>query len=95
MDTDTNKDTYGVLYEDGEEDYELCRHCVRHFKAYAVGETVEVRVDEDVFVRARISNVLDSQQKAEGDETALYEVIVGKGEKVKDVFSAVDIRRFR
>ena len=44
-DINTDKDTYDVLYDDGEEDLYLSRDAVRRFVPYEIEEIVEGRIE--------------------------------------------------
>ena len=39
--------TWSVVYDDGDNDINLCRRCVRPFVPYAVGDSVRVSLEED------------------------------------------------
>jgi Histone methyltransferase Tudor domain 1 len=49
-----NRDTWDVLYDDGDEGIELCRTCVRTFTPYAVTETLYVRVSDDEYAPCHV-----------------------------------------
>jgi len=52
-----NRYTWNVEYEDGDEGFDLCSHCVRPYIQYAVNESVEMRVDEYTFAEGRVVGV--------------------------------------
>ncbi|CAB9505905.1 expressed unknown protein [Seminavis robusta] len=90
MDASADRDSYDVVYNDGEEDLGLCRSCVRPFKPYQVNETVDVRVDGDSFFKAKIVSVTAVKEEEryrirfldDDEDNGTYEV------------SSRDLRRF-
>ena len=53
----SNRLSWDVEYEDGDVGYDLCPACIRPFVPYAVGETVEIRMDAETFAKGRITFV--------------------------------------
>lgn len=82
-----DRNLYDVAYDDGEEDFGLCRRCVRPFIPFHVGESVETRFDDepDGFIPGTIAAV---------HSVDLYDVVLEDGELVEDV-ATTNIRRFR
>jgi hypothetical protein len=92
LDANPNLDSYDVEYGDGEEGLGLCRHCVRPFKPYAVGEIVEARIgNSEGFFKARIL------KSAEDDwyEVSYIDMNANVDQNKKFVVSSRIVRRFR
>lgn len=49
-----NRDVWDVVYDDGDEGFELCRTCVRPFTPYAVNESLDIRISDDEYVPCHI-----------------------------------------
>lgn len=64
--------TWDVVFDDGDEGIELCLKCVRPFVPYAIGESLEVSVDEYGYTAGRVVAVypLDDTFDIELEESA-------------------------
>ena len=93
-DVNTDKDTYDVVYDDGEEDLYLYRPDVRQFKPYSVGETLQARVQADEFAVARVVEIhkfIDD----EGRDVHKYDITFLKDNKHKIIqVASFDLRRY-
>ena len=92
-DVNTDKDTYDVVYDDGEEDLYLYRPDVRRFKPYSVGEVLHARVQSDEFASARIIKI-HSFIDDKGRDAHKYDIMFLKDYKHKTVqVASFDLRR--
>jgi hypothetical protein len=80
----SNTMTWEIEYADGEEDFDLCRHCVRRFRPYEVGDEIEWRAPDMVYRPCVITAV--------NDDGTFDIKRKGKG-KIKKSVSADDFRR--
>jgi hypothetical protein len=71
----SDDNTWNVIYEDGEESFELCQYCVRAFVPYLLDEHVEVRTDKSAFSPGKVV-FADSS-------TESYTVLLDDGEVVE------------
>lgn len=46
--------TWDVIYDDGDENKQLCPECIRPFVPYHVGEAIEMRVSPEAFEKAKV-----------------------------------------
>lgn len=76
-----------MIYDDGEEDFGLCRLCVRSFRPYRVGEFAEARVDEFNFERVEVIAVHE-------DDTYDIQFLDDYNEEVLEHVPTANLRRF-
>lgn len=94
-DVNTDKDTYEVLYDDGEEDLYLYRPDVRRFQNYRVGEIVEARVQADEFAKARIVRRHDIIDE-DGRDGHRYDILFIDDDDHETIqVDSFDLRRYR
>jgi len=86
-DVSADRNTYDVMYDDGETDYDLCRRCVRRFRPFEVGEDVEARIEADVYEHAKILAV------SEDDDTC--DIRLRSNNHIIEDVPLLDLRRFR
>ena len=87
IDVNVDQDTIAAVYDDGEEDYNLCRLCVRSFKPYQVGAFAEARYDE--FNYGRVEIVM-----AHGDGTYAIQFLDDYSGEVYERIPTSSLRRF-
>ena len=97
MSINSNRDAYDVIYDDEEEDFGLCRRCVRQYEPFHRGEEVDVRADEgEEFEPGRIVAVYtnDDEEDDEEREAFLYDVRTQDGDLLQQM-PPFSLRRFR
>lgn len=87
--------TWDVDYDDGEEGVELCQKCVRPFVPYAVGEYIEVRMDEHSYAAGVIHAVHGGDESLFDVKlsTELTSVDSSKGDSIRTRIPTKDLRR--
>jgi hypothetical protein len=84
----SDKNIWGVRYDDGEVENRLCRSCVRPFVPYAINETIDVLVQPDYYTPCIVKSI---HQDRTGD--FLYDLQLEETNEILLSISTKDLRR--